>query len=547
MTEPVTNLLREIPSVDRLLKHGRCEALLTSYNRDYVTQKCREVLERLRAEIKADTSFSSGDIEDDAVITRLEAHIRAESVPGHVRVVNATGTILHTNLGRALLPQMAIDAMTAVAAYPVNLEYDLAAGKRGRREETIQRLLVELTGVEAATVVNNNAAAVLLGLNTFAQGKEVIVSRGELIEIGGAFRIPEVMAKSGAILKEVGSTNRTHPADYENAINDKTALLLKVHTSNYKVVGFTSEVTLDQLVAIGKKHNIPVMEDLGSGALIDLSKYGLPKEPIVSERIRAGADVVTFSGDKILGGPQAGLMVGSQEWIGRINKNHLQRALRCGKLTLAALEATLRLYRQSPDIIQAIPTLRAFTRPLDEIREFGEAVLSRLQAALGDGFRLMLEDSTSQIGSGALPTEELPTVVISIGHAKLSATAIAKKFRDADPPIIGRINGDRFLLDLRSIFDPQRRHTEFCSRRDQRMNLPAAFKVVTPECFYRGSTLLTTTLSRLSKGRGSSPNIPPGFPPFERLRAVSMVERLKACGNDGLRKAPNSTQQAAGN
>ena len=455
MTEPMTNLLREIPSVDRLLKHVRCEALLARYNRDYITQKCREVLDRLRAEIRRDGSLSTGDIEDEAVIKRLEATIRTESVPGHVRVVNATGTILHTNLGRALLPQAAIDAMTAVAGSPVNLEYDLTTGKRGRREEMIQRLLVELTGAEAATVVNNNAAAVLLGLNTFAQGKEVIVSRGELIEIGGAFRIPEVMAKSGAILKEVGSTNRTHPADYENAINEKTALLLKVHTSNYKVVGFTSEVTLDQLVAIGKKHNVPVMEDLGSGALIDLSRYGLPKEPIVSERIRAGADVVTFSGDKILGGPQAGLMVGSREWIGRINKNHLQRALRCGKLTLAALEATLRLYCQSPNITQAIPTLRAFTRPLDEIREFGEAVLLKLQTTLGDGSHLMLEDSTSQIGSGALPTEELPTVVIAIEHPNLSATAIAKKFRAANPPIIGRINDDRFLLDLRTIFDSE--------------------------------------------------------------------------------------------
>ena len=263
------------------------------------------------------------------------------------------------------------------------------------------------------------------------------------------------MAKSGATLKEVGSTNRTHPTDYENAIHDKTALLLKVHTSNYKVVGFTSEVTLDQLVAIGKKHNIPVMEDLGSGALIDLSRYGLPKEPIVSERIRAGADVVTFSGDKILGGPQAGIMVGSREWIDRINRNHLQRALRCGKLTLAALEATLRLYRQSPDITQVIPTLRAFTRPLDEIREFGEAVLPKLQNRLGDGFRLILEDSTSQIGSGALPTEELPTIVIAIEHAKQKATAIAQNFRAAHPPVIGRIKDDRFLLDLRTIFDPQ--------------------------------------------------------------------------------------------
>ena len=477
MTEPVTNLLREIPSVDRLLKHVRFEALLARYNRDYVTQKCREVLDRLRDEIRRDGRISPGDIEDEAVIKRLEATIRTESVPGHVRVVNATGTILHTNLGRALLPQVAIDAMTAVARYPVNLEYDLEAGKRGRREEMIQRLLVELTGAEAATVVNNNAAAVLLGLNTFAQGKEVIVSRGELIEIGGAFRIPEVMAKSGATLKEVGSTNRTHPSDYENAIHDKTALLLKVHTSNYKVVGFTSEVTLDQLVTIGKKHNIPVMEDLGSGALIDLSRYGLPKEPIVSERIRAGADVVTFSGDKILGGPQAGLMVGSREWIGRINKNHLQRALRCGKLTLAALEATLRLYRQSPDITQAIPTLRAFTRRLDEIREFGEAVLPKLQATLGDGFRLMLEDSTSQIGSGALPTEELPTFVIAIEHPKLSATAIAKKFRDANPPIIGRIKEDRFLLDLRTIFEPQTSYRILLTEGSTNESASSSFKV----------------------------------------------------------------------
>jgi L-seryl-tRNA(Ser) seleniumtransferase len=452
MTEPVTNLLREIPSVDGLLKHAGCETLLARYNREYVTGKCREIVEELRAELRQGKGHTN-ELKEEAILIRVENRIRAESVPGHVRVVNATGTILHTNLGRALLPQEAIDAMTAVAGYPVNLEYDLAAGKRGRREEMIQRLLVDLTGAEAATVVNNNAAAVLLGLNTFAQGKEVIVSRGELIEIGGAFRVPEVMAKSGAILKEVGSTNRTHPADYENAINDKTALLLKVHTSNYKVVGFTSEVTLDQLVVIGKKHNIPVMEDLGSGALIDLSNYGLPKEPIVSERVRAGADVVTFSGDKILGGPQAGLMVGSLEWISRINKNHLQRALRCGKLTLAALEATLRLYRQSPDITQAIPTLRAFTRPVDEIQEFGEALLPRLQTALGDGFRLRLEDSTSQIGSGALPTEELPTVVIAVEHKSLSATRIAEKFRAANPPIIGRIKDDRFLLDLRTIFD----------------------------------------------------------------------------------------------
>lgn len=451
MAQQESNILRDLPSVDRLLKHARCEILLTRFNREYMTQTCRAVLDDLRAQIR---QAKNPAIDDAAVLTQIEQRIGADSQPGHIRVINATGTILHTNLGRALLSQPAIEAMTAVAGNFVNLEYDLTAGKRGRREETLQNLLVELTGAEAATVVNNNAAAVLLGLNTLADKKEVIVSRGELIEIGGAFRIPEIMAKSGAILKEVGATNRTHPADYENAISEKTALLLKVHTSNYKVVGFTAEVSLEEMVAIGKKHNLPVMEDLGSGALIDLSKYGLPKEPLVSERIQMGADVVTFSGDKILGGPQAGLMVGKKQFIERMNRNHLQRALRCGKLTLASLEATLRLYRQSPDITKAIPTLRAFTRPVEEIRAMGEEILSKLRVTLGDEFRLSLENSTAQIGSGALPTEELPTVAITIEHSKLKATAIAKKFRAANPPIIGRIKDDRFLLDLRTIFEP---------------------------------------------------------------------------------------------
>ena len=450
MTDPTATLLRELPSIDRLLNHARCAALLTRYNRDYVTQKCRAALDQLRVNIRQGKNQL---LNDDAILDQVEAQIELASRPGHIRVVNATGTILHTNLGRALLSQAAIDAMVAVAGKPINLEYDLAAGKRGKREETLEQLLVDLTGAEAATVVNNNAAAVLLGLNSLAQGKEVIVSRGELIEIGGAFRIPEIMAKSGAILREVGATNRTHPADYENAINDNTALLLKVHTSNYKVVGFTAEVTLEQMVAIGKKHNLPVMEDLGSGALIDLSLYGLSKEPLVGERIAAGADVVTFSGDKILGGPQAGLMVGKKDLIGKMNKNHLQRALRCGKLTLAALEATLRRYRQSPNIVTEIPTLRAFTRSVDEVRAMGQSVLPRLETTLGKGYQLSLQDSTSQIGSGALPTEELPTVVITVAHPKRSANAIAKQFRQADPPIIGRIQDDKFLLDLRTIFD----------------------------------------------------------------------------------------------
>lgn len=452
MANQTANLLREIPSVDHLLKNVRCEALLERYNRDYVIGQCRAVLDQVRANIRQNRG-APVDVGETAILDRVEQRIFWDSRPGHVRVINATGTILHTNLGRALLARAAIDAMLVVADHPINLEFDLTTGKRGKREQTLETLLVELTGAEAATVVNNNAAAVLLALNTLAEGKEVVVSRGELIEIGGAFRIPEIMAKSGAVLREVGATNRTHPADYENAINEKTALLLKVHTSNYKVVGFTAEVTLEQLAAIGKRHQLPVMEDLGSGALIDLSTHGLPKEPLVGESIRTGADVVTFSGDKILGGPQAGLIVGKKTWIARMNQNHLQRALRCGKLTLAALEATLRRYRQSPDVTRELPTLRAFTRPLDEIHRLGETLLPKLAAALGAEFTVGLHPSTAQIGSGALPTEELPTVVISVQHSKLGADAVAQKFRSADPPIIGRIKDGRFLLDLRTIFD----------------------------------------------------------------------------------------------
>ena len=454
MAERTKNLLRELPSVDRLLNHAECGALLARFSRDYVTQKCREVLDDLRRAIQDGDSLKDGDLKEDGILERVRRRAGAEGEPKLVRVINATGTILHTNLGRALLPQAAIEAVCRVGGSPVNLEYDLAEGKRGKREEAIEALLLELTGAEAATVVNNNAAAVLLGLNTLAEGKEVVVSRGELIEIGGSFRIPEIMAKSGATLKEVGSTNRTHPQDYEKAIGKKTALLLKVHTSNYKIVGFSAEVDLAELVAIGKKRKIPVMEDLGSGALIDISRYGLPKEPVVAERIRMGADIVTFSGDKILGGPQAGLAVGKKAWIGRMNKNPLQRALRCGKLTLGALEATLRLYRQSLDVAKEIPTLRAFTRPLAEIEAMAEPLLPRLERVLGNGFRLRLENSTSQIGSGALPTEEIPTKVIAIEHSGMSAERVAKRFREANPPILGRIKDNRFLLDLRAIFDP---------------------------------------------------------------------------------------------
>jgi L-seryl-tRNA(Ser) seleniumtransferase len=443
--------LQDLPSVDRLLSHASMAPLLARFSRELVTRQVRQVLGELRTSLRQGTAV---DLDDTSILARLAQRLESASAPRLTRVINATGTVLHTNLGRAVLPRAAIDAVTQAAGQTVNLEYDLALGTRGRREHLVERLLLDLTGAEAATVVNNNAAAVLVALNTIANGREVIVSRGELIEIGGAFRIPEIMEKSGAILREVGTTNRTHPDDYERAINDRTALLLKVHTSNYRIVGFSSDVELAALVAIGRRRSLPVMEDLGSGALVDLGRYGLPREPVVAERVAIGADLVTFSGDKVLGGPQAGLLVGRQALIAAIGSNPLHRALRCGKLTIAALEATLRLYRESPDLATDIPALRAMTRPVDELDTAGQAALPLLQAALGDQFRVALEDATSQIGSGALPTEEIPTKVLAIHHLTEGADWIADRFRAAAPPIIGRIRDGAFLLDLRTIDDP---------------------------------------------------------------------------------------------
>jgi L-seryl-tRNA(Ser) seleniumtransferase len=454
MSSP-NDLLRELPSVDRLLAQARTIPSLQQVSHEYVTRQCRLILDELRTAIQTGRAPTSHELDEAAILARLAQRIDADRNSKLRRVVNATGTILHTNLGRALLPHSAVRALSEAAEHTVNLEYDLNRGHRGRREDLIEELLCDLTGAEAATVVNNNAAAVLLCLNTLAEGKEVVVSRGELIEIGGAFRLPEIMAKSGAILKEVGTTNRTHPDDYEKAIGERTALLLKVHTSNYSIVGFSSTVGLPQLAAIGARHRVPVMEDLGSGALVDLSRYGLPKEPVVAEQISLGADLVTFSADKVLGGPQAGLVVGGQDWVSQIVNNPLHRALRCGKLTIAALDATLRLYQQSGRLAEEIPTLTAFTRPLRDLEAIAARALPALQNAVGDGFRLSVEDSTAQIGSGALPAEELPTKVIAIEHAQVNAQQIADRFRHANPPIVGRIHEGRFLLDLRTIFDPQ--------------------------------------------------------------------------------------------
>ena len=451
MTKP-PSLLRDLPSVEKLLGTPALRPILARYNRTYITDLIRQVLEALRQDILS--GIRTTPLAEPDLVERITTRLRREDQSPLRSVINATGTVLHTNLGRALLAQEAIDAMVRAASSPVTLEYDMSRAGRGDRDELVEAELMALTGAEAATVVNNNAAAVLLALNTLAEGQEGIVSRGELIEIGGSFRIPEVMCKSGVVLREVGTTNRTHPRDYASAISDRTGVLLKVHTSNYRVVGFTAEVGLEELVAIGKEHGVPVMEDLGAGALIDLAQYGLPKEPVVAERVARGADVVTFSGDKLLGGPQAGLIVGRTAWVDKIKKNPLKRALRLDKLTLAALSATLRLYRRSPQLHRDLPTLRWLTRPVDDMETLAAQAVPLIQQALGSAFSLSVEDATAQIGSGALPEEDLPSTVIAVRHSALSAEKIAQRFRQADPPILGRIHNDTFLLDLRGIFDP---------------------------------------------------------------------------------------------
>ena len=436
---------RALPSIDRLLASSAAQDWLRIYARSFVVEQMRAELEHTRRSAPAGPPAG-----EDELLDRVGARLESISACSVRPVVNATGVVLHTNLGRAELAPAAITAVAA-AAGAVNLEYDLRGGGRGDRDDLVEADLCALTGAEAATVVNNNAAAVLLVLNTLAEGREVVVSRGELIEIGGSFRIPDVLGKSGAHLREVGTTNRTHRSDYEAAVGPLTGALLKVHTSNYRVVGFTAEVPLAELVAIGNARGIPVVEDLGSGALVDLSDWGLPREPVVADRVKQGVGVVTFSGDKLLGGPQAGLLVGRREWIERVKRNPLKRALRCDKLTLAALSATLRLYRRSPNLARDLPVLRWLARPLADIEVLGREALPVLRARLGAEYDCALVAETTQIGSGALPTESVETRAIAVTHPSLGADAIAAHFRAAAPPVIGRVKDGRFLLDLRTI------------------------------------------------------------------------------------------------
>lgn len=443
---------RSLPSVDRLL--GQLPDAVQEHGRASVVDAVRTELALLRERIRAGQGTArDADSIAASVHSRLQAQRRSSLRP----VLNLTGTLVHTNLGRAVLPPSARAAVAAVASEACNLEYDLGAGQRGDRDSHVEGLLCELTGAQAATVVNNNAAAVLLVLNTLALGREVPVSRGELIEIGDAFRIPDIISRSGAKLVEVGTTNRTHPRDFENAITADTAALMQVHTSNYVVQGFTSAVPLVEMSAIAHRHGVPMLSDLGSGTLVDLGDYSLPREVTVAEVLNADVDIVTFSGDKLLGGPQAGLIVGSADLMQQIKRNPLRRALRIDKLRIAALAEVLALHRDPQKLAQELPTMRMMLRPLDDLRRVAEALIAGLTPHLPDWVVLEIADNTAQPGSGSLPGKEIPSLALrfaSMPRKDAAARHLEKVFRSLSLPVIGRIRDSAFQLDLRNLEQP---------------------------------------------------------------------------------------------
>ncbi|MGA1865440.1 MAG: L-seryl-tRNA(Sec) selenium transferase [bacterium] len=445
--------LRSIPSVDKVLNSSEIKGLLNYFPRWLILMIIRTVLDELRKDV---TDMKDQLDQDTAlrktigqVMERIDSIQKTSLRP----VINGTGIIIHTNLGRAPLPDEALDLIKEVAKGYSNLEYDLSEGRRGKRFVHIHDLLLRLTGAREAFAVNNNAGAVLLALNSLAEGREVIVSRGELVEIGGSFRIPDVMRKSGALMREVGTTNRTHLSDYERSITDQTALLLKVHTSNYRIMGFSAEVSLQDLVELGRRHDIPVMIDLGSGNLSDLSVFGLKGEPTIQQILSTGADIVTFSGDKLLGGPQAGIILTQGHvTMGPIKSNPLARALRIDKLTLAALEATLLLY-QKRDYVSSIPVLRMINLTFDEIKSRAKACLAALEEVNRGMMKLSILEDISSVGGGALPGESIPTCVIGFERGMISVDALDEAFRVSSPSVVGRIQDGAYRLDLRTIGD----------------------------------------------------------------------------------------------
>lgn len=447
------NLFRLIPKVDEILEYDKIKELLEHMPRKLVVDSIREEIDSLRKDIM------ENKVDEEEVNRRNEMLVelvleRANKKASYKlkRVVNATGVILHTNLGRALINKEVMENVVDIASNYSNLEFDIEKGERGSRYSHLKEILVEITGAEDAMVVNNNAAAVLLVLSTMAKGREVIVSRGELIEIGGSFRIPDVMEQSGATLKAVGTTNKTHLYDYENAINENTAALMKVHTSNYRVLGFTSSVSTEELYTLKEKYDIPLIEDLGSGVLVDLSQFGLEYEPTVQDSIKRGVDIVTFSGDKLLGGPQAGIIVGKKKYIDEMKKNPLTRAFRVDKFCIAALEATLRLYLDQRVALEKIPTLKMLSMTLDELEGKAKRLHGELTNRIKDeNCSFQIVDSYSEVGGGSLPLEKLPTKCIMISLKGLSTAEFEKALREYDIPIITRIYKDNIFMDLRTV------------------------------------------------------------------------------------------------
>jgi len=444
----IQDLLRNLPKVDECIKQLEqfVDPEVPPAVVKLAVQRCIEDRRRriLAGEVAAELS-------DDDWRQLFTGEIEERKRPNFRRVINGTGVIIHTNLGRSLLSRKAAEALLQAGAHYSNLEFDLATGRRGSRYSLVEKIICDLTGAEAALVVNNNAAAVLLVLETLARGTEVIVSRGQLVEIGGSFRIPDVMAKSGALMIEVGATNRTHRFDYERAITPATSMLLKVHTSNFRIIGFTSEVSAEEMVHLAQQHDLLVMEDLGSGSLVDLSRFGLPQEPTVQEVVKSGVDVVTFSGDKLLGGPQAGIIVGKRDVIERVKKNPLNRALRIDKFTLSSLEMILREYFDINAALKNIPTLAMLTISADKVKRRAQALLRRTRKHIAHRCVFSLLSTVSRVGGGAMPECNLPTWAVALEPHDISLNSVEADFRRLPVPLIGRIENDKFILDMRTI------------------------------------------------------------------------------------------------
>ena len=444
------NPFRNLPSVNDVVAAASLRDSAHAHER--IVAAVRAELDALRARIGEGVSLD-GRADADSIAGRVAEHLERDGRSKLRPVVNATGVVLHTNLGRAPMAAAAAQAAYAAAHGYLNLELDLETGKRSSRQDAVRDWICRLTGAESATAVNNCAAATVIVLRALAAGKEVIVSRGQLIEIGGSFRIPEIMAVSGAVLREVGATNITRIADYERALGPITGALMRVHTSNYRVTGFTKAVSLADLVALGKKHGVPVIDDVGSGALYDFGRLGLPGEPSPRESIAAGADLTLFSGDKLLGGPQAGVIAGRKEWIQKIEKDPLMRAFRLDKMTLAALEATLRLYLNEDQAAREIPVLRLLSLPLEELRRRAEALAERLRTA--PGLTASAREDSAYVGGGSLPDQVLTTWVVEVEAAGVSDAEMARRLRTGDPAVMGRLQGGKLLLDVRTVFPEQ--------------------------------------------------------------------------------------------